>query len=543
MRGHLAVVLVLAAFLLSGCQAPVDPGQPAEDFPNGSNDLPITSQAETEDEEEKAPQPGYGSAPHEVSPEPFRGEATLREDGRIHLNITLPMVLIGFQNGTGEAVQERFEPVLLDRSKHGNHHPRVPDDGSTPLDWTETVIEPLPFLYEVHVDVIEADDAFTAEFLQWLPEATLESGSLDGEQIERWFYEQLAEDGLVREGMVSLVALHLAGLDQTGGISYSDAVRTHENVRIFGTQYPVLVFEASAPRDQGASGGSGLYAGPLPDGGDETADGLAAFATEAVQWRVFSRVLGFAPSGACHSITLILAHRATSLVPVEPDVDHLVAEWEDLFRPESIEIHVKRLSLPVDDPALDLVLRGELALAPHGARAYLHANWDQYVETGLGCEEYLAVFVQGDSLDRGSGSGSTDAGTERRIALMSVPQELVNVYPEAFPTYLLAHEMGHLFGLVHVDQGHPGSNTHFQHVHSVIHDGIARMFIEYGAGDRINILRERAGAVVERGLDEGLADLPGFEDVLDDLAEFRWADATTRTLALLEGQNPDSGMP
>lgn len=495
-----------------------------------------------------------------LAPAAFDAALRLLDDGTFEVDVPVDVVLVGFDPGTGKALQAALAP--------------------------EPVRQGEPARPRAVFRVREASPAFSADALAAIgaaqhPEAA--AGIYDANAVEDWLSGRMPREGIALDANTpALVLLHGRDvLPQGHAYRITYPLGWLEPVRLFGERHPLLVLDVSAAEDPyvteppfspertvfgtvfGASTPD-AYDRPLASGGADAIEALAEAARDAAQYRLLQGSAVPVSAKPCHAVTLLLAVRATSAT--EAMADHKAAEesvdvplldaaWENATGAANVEVDLRVLRLPAEDPMLDAVSRGSLGGA-EAVKAWVSANWAQYWVPHEGCEAYVTFLVFGDAGDADSfGIAMHDVAADHRVAFIVIndatrlrdawsgpAREVVSTGdPSRVPdwvTYLYAHETGHLLGQSHphniaLDDGTLGTDRSFSSVWSAMSYQTDDRISDFGAVDRANHLRNRAGSIVQAAVAQGLQDTPRFAAALDALSRHRWKDAGDALLPLL----------
>lgn len=477
-------------------------------------------------------------APEPVGPGPNEAvtEATI-QDGRVHMDIPVPVFLIGFSSDLAADLTKTLTPLTL--------------SGAGALAPTAR--------FDVHVP----DEAWQTGFDEFLTTAahaghadlTGFSGKvLDGRQIEDHLAATLPNVHAVPEGITALVVLDPGSRGHA--YHYDGNVGWREPVRTFGERQGLLVWDPFAEPDPWV-GSAQAHHKPATT---VTADSIAAWVERATSIRALHMPIWPPTTLPCHAVTVILAVRNTALTPAALglqswdetlDIERLQATFENLTQ-DPVFVDLVVLQLPADDPQLELVTRENNARAV--TQTYLDMNFDAYHLPHEGCEPYLSLIVFGDLADqRTSSNGNavmmTASGHRISTSLIAenvrVMTEAVGynetwdestdferVGPGADPlewfNWVAAHETGHLFSLPHPnystgDVAH--SDPAFASTWNVMGYQMRRIVTETSHVDTHNMARNQAAYALveahERGMDER-----AMRQALQAMAEYRWKNAT-----------------
>lgn len=522
------------------------------------------------------------------------GAASVAADGSLALDVPVDVVLVGFDAGTADLLRARLEPITV-RHAWSDDWRDVPPNASRPphAPSFKDAFVPLPAVPTARFRVHETSEAFAQRFLAAVASRPVpENASL----LDANFAEDLLADELPGEGLAlrtdapSFVILHGRDvLPQRHAWRYTYPNGFLEPVRVFGERAPLVVLDASAIEDPYAAerypesdafylalvGGTlepvKRYDHPLASGGAGTADALAEAVADATQYRLLHGS-AIPPSLApCHAVSLVLAVRETSVadrlsnVTAEKlvDADALDRGWERMVGEGTVHVDLRVIRLPQDDPALDALTRpgagayGGTRGGYDAARFWLHENWAGYWKAREGCEAYVSIVILGDASDPlgtgFSGIALYDASDGHRVSFSMVP-DLHRLFSEGpvaksvgtedpeveawgAASYLFSHETGHLMGPHHphnnqrVDEGRVELRS-FSSVWTPMSYQVGERSVEFGAIERANFLRNRAGIAAKAAHDAGLSDEPAFHDAMRLLAAQEWGAATELLLAL-----------
>jgi hypothetical protein len=398
--------------------------------------------------------------------------------------------------------------------------------------------------------VTPAPPALVAEFDQALAAARLSETRFDALAMEDFLASALPRHGFaLNPDAPSLVMLHLAafGIGEHGWKIQGDTGFV-EPARVFGDRTPLLVLDPSAVEDPYA--GSGDYKSPATADATST---LATFVREATEYRVLQGSIYPIATAPCHAVTGIIGIRETSLAQATP----LLRPLEEALVEERIRnsfanltggtsfFDLKILYLPVDDPVLDLISRGEFGTM-EVLRGYLALNFDRYHVDHPGCEEYLSVVLQSDLASVPGagilGIGTYDESQGFRISMSWVhdifrltfdPESPVGVLGEDSKDYLnwweylMSHESGHILG-----QRHPhditstssdsGSSDAFSSIWSSMSYQQDGRMIDFGANDQANWKRNRAGYALLLASLGGREGSPEWQAAMEAASRLDW---------------------
>lgn len=219
------------------------------------------------------------------------------------------------------------------------------------------------------------------------------------------------------------------------------------------------------------------------------------------------------------------------------------AGWDHLTGAD-VFFDVKILSLPVDDPVLDALARGEFP-AFEVMRGYLSVMFEQYHVEHPGCEEYLSVVFAGDvaTVPGGGvlGIGTYDDTPGQRISMSWVAEAVRFTFDPESPycfascdgkdylnwwEYLFSHETGHIMGQRHphdISLAEPdlvtsqtgSSNNGFSSIWSSMSYHQDGRVIDFGKIDQANWRRNRAGFALGLAAQNGRENSPAWNAAMD----------------------------
>lgn len=521
-------VRVLACAILlgltAGCLGLLDEDEPASPSatPNGTDPAP------------------------ELAP-PQVGEGTVRMDVRI------PVLLIGFPEGTAERLDERLDP--LDVHQASGQDAGLDDlrEEPDPDRLRYGVRSADPLAPTARYDVQAASEALTSRLEDRL--ANLEDPG-NARAVERFLADTLADHGVdVDPNRPLLVFLDSGGIENAPEAwSYEFPLGAREDVSVFGEREPILVVDTGH-----------LGVEPRSEDGLEQ---LATLARNATRFRLLQGNLYELPTAPCHALTLVTAYRPTLLGPAgdgSPEELYEAARVERAFdnlTSETVHVDVVTARLPADDPALDALSRGERT-TEEALKAWLVENWRDYWVPHEGCEPYLSVLVHSEDSTPCARPypSSTDPpglhphGCARtgfahytqdgsRLALSWIneatvpgddePGDLADVVD-----YLHAHEAGHLFGLHHPHgiyeaSGSLARDATFTSIWSTMSYATGDLLVDFGTVDRANLERNTAARTLVAAHDQGQADTEAYQRALDHLARYEWTQARQELAPLVD---------
>lgn len=507
----------------------------------------------------------------------------LPEDRAAQIDVPVRVVLVGFAEGTAEALQTALTPAKIDHDfLHAPNGVTQPESNAFFLPVESIFTNPLLPVAQYKVEAANATTttailAFAAASKVADAEGTL----YDGRAVEA----MLATTFAPAPATPILVVLH--GGETLGaehGWRYTYETGWLDDVRIFGGLLPVLVYDASALPDPYVTRTSltdpafdvvfgpvepRAYDYPIENGGDATVEALAQAATDAAHFRLLQGPIYPVTTAPCHSILVYVGVRATALAHRlgSAEVESLVdsATITSAFRNltgESVNVTVKVVQLPHEDPALDLATRNDANYDLF--RAWADMNWGTFFEDD-GCEQYLSTLVVSDAAEGVHGIALVDVEKNRRVSF-SWLDDLTRLTEEdgaplfgapllggraasretsRWATFVPVHETGHLFGLTHphtairdadVEGERPPSR--FTWAFSATWDSMTYQALDriadYGAIAQANWHRNRVGFVLEAARHQELEGTPEFAAAVDLLKQYRWAEANAILLPKIE---------
>ncbi|HET6397980.1 MAG TPA: hypothetical protein VFH47_00320 [Candidatus Thermoplasmatota archaeon] len=565
---------MLAMILLAGCV-----GAPAADLPDSLPERDArTGQPAAGPAPADAPGPGAspaGGIPADVvrkppqreaaAPEPYPhpGAPVWRPDGSLQVDVPLDVVLVGFPAGTAAALQSELD-AWEHQSDNLLSHPQFPADGT--IATRAYTYQAQPLVQRVVPRVLEVDAAQAQAFHATVP---VVDGLRDARATERLALELARDAGAIASpDLPPLVILH-QGRDAAGyRMTYENGWL--DGVRFFGGSEPVIVADVSAPMDRWV-GDRQAY--DLPVATDDL-ESLAFLVEDAAHYRAVHGGLYPPPLAPCHAVTVLYAVRASGTTglwsPITAaqalDAARIRARFEELTG-DVVHVDVVTKTLPVDDPALDAMLRnvGVAMLLPVSqgvadpvelVRGWVERNWESYHVPHDGCEEYVSLVVFGDYLDDTDFGIAMHAADRSRRFSFSMASEWARAYAEAGPvggivygsrpahmgqydlvTFLVTHETGHLFGLAHPHNHIDADNRRIVWSFS---PGLTPMSYQtfdrttdFGAIDRANWARNRVGFLFAALHEAGARDHPAAKAALEAVDRHAWRDAYELGLAAL----------
>lgn len=511
--------------------------------------------------------------------------------GGAEVDVPIDVILVGFAPGTAEALSAALEPETVVQFASDDWRDVPPNASRPPHAPTfKDAYIPLPLTPTARWNVRAAPAMLAADLLDHVAATRLNETVYDANAAEAWLAARLPAEGFaVRAQQPPLILLHLGEAPHAWRYTFPNGWL--EPVRVFGEREPLLVLDVSAEPDPyqardpigdpviaAALGGSvepaKPYEVPLAPRGAATVDALAQAAIDAVRYRLLHGSAAPPTLRPCHAITLVVAERATGAARLLPGttpaealvaVDELRAGWEMMTGKGTVRVDLQLLRLPQDDPVLDAITR-PLAGAIGGTRGYNDAmrwwliqNWETYWVPHDGCEAYVSLLVLGDATDDPvsvggySGIAMHDAWDGTRISLSMVSDRhrlladaanpLAGVVAFDDPTvaewravmYLFSHETGHLIAPHHPHNNQRPERVELRSWSSVwtpMSYQVAERSVEFGAVERANWLRNRAGFALAAAREGGHEDAPAFAEGVAALAEQDWERAGELFLSL-----------
>ncbi|SFF52709.1 hypothetical protein SAMN04488120_10722 [Fontimonas thermophila] len=496
------------------------------------------------------------------APAPLPRSAAKWENGRLAVDVPVPVVTISFPQDAVEALRAALQPFTVNHAS-GDLNQTFPPDVDEVLETGDPVVLlpafgetiTLPVLPTAHYQVTAASPALTQAFARALDAARIDEQTFDANTIEDFLANALPAHGIaLNPNAPGIVLLHLEALGVgTHGWKIQGQTGFLAPVRLFGERHPVLVIDPSAVPDS-YTGGS-AYDSPLA--ADATAE-IVQFVRDATEYRVLQGSIYPIAQAPCHAVTGILGIRHNTslgeaiLRQVEDafDAARVKAGWDHLTGSD-VFFDVKILSLPEDDPVLDALARGEFP-AFEVLRAYLSLMFEQYHVEHPGCEAYLSVVFAGDvaTVPGGGviGIGTYDDSPGQRISMSWVHEVFRFTFDPESPLciascdgkdylnwweYLFSHETGHILGQRHphdITRADPGpeesllgaSNNSFSSIwSSMSYEQDGRM-IDFGAIDQANWRRNRAGFALALAAQNGRENTPEWALAMDAASRLDW---------------------
>jgi len=510
MRWRFAVVAVLA--LAAGCLGTGDEGEAVE--------------------EAQAP-----NATPELEP------AALQE-GQAHVNVTVPVITVGFTDAQAAQLEEDLADETVNHTTSTFPQVLPPDPDADPEDRLGGTFD-LGIVPTAHYEVHTLPDDVRAELDEQLDLWTSTGTAAPGHALEALLADELDGTALALDpNAPSLVLVNSDGLDhRVDEWRYQLPNGYYEPTDSFGEREPVHIMDVSH---------QGLDANDT--------DGIQEAVHDVTHYRLLQGTV-YPPSTAeCHALTLVTAYRPTSLANYDPSMQNP----EELFNPKRVEaayqnltslvdvpVHVdaKVLELPVDDPALDALSRGEFATF-EAQRAWITENWDDYWVEHEGCEAYVSFLVHTDAASTPTpvlGIGLYNHDVDRRIGLSWINEPMRYLMDGDSPLtpasplrqgesideynyldYLHTHEAGHTFSMRHPhDISTPdggGSNSAHEEVWSAMSYANSGRVIDFSAIDQANFARNMVGNLLREAVNAGATEAD-LEPALEHIAAYEWSQA------------------
>ncbi|HVL87219.1 MAG TPA: hypothetical protein VM681_04305 [Candidatus Thermoplasmatota archaeon] len=490
----------------------------------------------------------------------------LFEGERLKVDVRVPVVLLGFPEDVAKELAGRLDAEAVDHNV-GEFVQTLPPDPGEPQALLPLQFRTfdLPMFPTAVFDVRIADAQLAADVAALLPQLHLGDEIVavyNGNAFEDFLAERLPAAGIpVDPTNPPLVLVHLDGFGVgLHGWRYDYPHGYLSTVQTFGERQPLLVVDPSASKLrppnalqstlQGVTGNKPNPAASRTEATD--VDRLERIVREAMHFRILQSTIYPTALSDCHAITLIYAWRPTNVSPLLGlrhgddllNADELKLAYEHLTG-GTVHVDVKKLLLPVDDPVLDALARGEFGTLEL-QRYWLSQNWDKYWVPHEGCEPYVSFVLHGDVASTPSGIigiGTYDSVKSYRISISWVNEALRLAFDPASPTnlfghasgaynwvqFLFAHEVGHTIGMHHTF--HTGKkaggiqNNYFEEVWSAMGYRQDGRVIDFGAVDANNFQRSRAGFLFLAGHHLGLAGSEAWTNALEQAASYDWRSA------------------
>lgn len=487
-------------------------------------------------------------------------KATFAEwvDGRLTIDVPVQIVSFGLSEDEAAALDAELGQYQVNHGYSDLNQVLRPDPTSEPLERGPAALLPLmgesavnPMLPTAIYEVQAAPAALVEEFQTALASVKLSETRLDANAMEDWLAEALPRHGFaINPDAPTLVIAHLQAFGISGhGWKIQGPTGSVEPVRLFGERQPLLVMDPSAVPDPYA-GTAQPYMNPTASGDAAT---IASYVRAATEFRLLQGPIYPVSQAPCHAITAIMGIRPTSLAQATPFLrsveDALIEErikqsFDNLTGTDTF-FDFKIINLPVDDPVLDVLSRGEFPLF-EVMRGYLSLNFDQYHVNHEGCERYLSVVFQSDAAAVPGGGiigiGTYDDSPGHRISMSWVHEIFRLTFDPESPVgilsgdgkdylnwweYLFSHETGHILGQRHPHDissggGSVTSNDAFSSIWSSMSYQQDGRMIDFGAIDHNNWSRNRAGFALELAAADGRIGTPEWEAALAAARNLDW---------------------
>ena len=477
-------------------------------------------------------------------------------DNRLEVAVPVPVITFGLPQDSVADLQRLLRVHTVNHDNGDLNQVLPPDieelqeDGPTALVPLLGDTFPNPVLPSAQFEITAAPAELEQEFLAALEQAKLEGSMFDAISMDDWLAQNLPRYGFqLNKNAPSIALLHLEAFGISNHGWYLQGRTGYlEPVRVFGERYPLLTIDTSAVEDPYA--GSGDFRSPISN---DATPLMADFITEAVEYRLLPASIYPVAQASCHAVTGIIGIRPAGIAEATPLLrsveESLHPEWMkqafDNLTGSDVFFDLKILSLPVDDPALDAIARGEFPTMPV-LRAWLTTNWENYHVDHPGCEEYLSVVFAGDigTVPGGGilGIGTYDDKPGYRVSMSWVHEAFRLAGDPEGPVcqldcdgkdylnwwdYLMVHETGHILGQRHThdkssDTGYGTSNDAFSSVWSTMSYQQDGRVVDFGAMDHANWMRNRAGFALLLAAQNGEIDTPQWHSAMDAASRLDW---------------------
>lgn len=507
----------------------------------------------------------------------------VREDRGFEVDTPVQVVLVGFEPGTGQALQAALEPEEVLHAALSYTRDFPPGSGQ-PVDPEDLVV---PITPEANHTVEQVDETVAQRFFSSVAEHPVEGADdvYDANAAEDELARLLPQAGIELDtDTPTFVILHAQDrLDGQHAWRFTYPNGHLEPVRAFGERTPMLVYDVSAEEDPYVVGPDGQadvadYNRQVDAVGDQTIGILEELVIDATHYRLAKGSIYPVSTQPCHNVTFVLAvHQsavsdlATGAPGPEAWVD--VAAQQAAFENatgDEVSVTMETIMLPQDDPVLDATTRRAAGMAGSGVfldtmRWYLDQNWETYVDVDEGCEDYLSLLLYADAtseLGRGfSGIGMYDVNTDRRITFSVVTDvyrlengydgpgdDMLGYEDDREPDYvnrLFSHETGHVLGLHHpqhlsrADGEASPVNHAFESVWSSMSYQVSDRTIDFGEIDKAQFERNRAGYIVQQAQLLDLEGTPAYQAALEAAAQHDWVSVQMALEDEVHGQGGD----
>ncbi|MGB1698074.1 MAG: hypothetical protein ACPHK8_06715, partial [Thermoplasmatota archaeon] len=309
------------------------------------------------------------------------------DDLRVHMDIPVPVVLIGFDEGYADTLRASLLDETVDHYVYDFPRNFLLDSAGGGSQVPNAMLPTAN--YSVH------DLSALKQDLLAAMEEHRGPGGVNATAIEDWLAAALPANGVsLSKQTPALVFLHLGGANQYRVVYSTGHV---DDARVFGERQGLLIMDASAAADPWV-GAFNSWEEPLSSS-PVSVPVLHQAILHATHYRLLQGPLYPVSLQECHAITLIVASRATTLTETIPeyqsalalaDAPKLTKQWEALLGEGNVHVDLEGRLLPVDDPVLDAILRtGDL----DALRWHFDENWDDYWVAHEGCEAYVSLYL------------------------------------------------------------------------------------------------------------------------------------------------------
>lgn len=479
-------------------------------------------------------------------------------DGRLEVDVPVPVISFGLTAEQAQALDAELDVHTVNHGYSDLNQVIRPDTTEVEERGPAALIPivggesfTLPVLPTADYQVIPAPAALEAEFKAALESVRISADLFDANAMEDWLAQALPRAGFpINPNAPSMVVLHLDAFGAgSHGWRITGPTGILDPVRLFGERHPLVVLDPSAVVDPYPGSGQD-YMNPV---GPDAAATIANYVRQATEFRVLQGSIYPVAQAPCHAITAIMGVRPTSLAetglllrPVEEALmeERIKAAFDNLTG-NTVFFDLKVISLPVDDPVLDAISRGEFPLM-EVLRGYLTLQWENYHVDHPGCEEYLSVVFQSDAgtVPGGGvlGIGTYDDNPGKRISMSWVHEAFRLLWDPEGPLpcqacdgkeylnwweYLISHETGHILGQRHphdVNSSSSGASSSdaFSSIWSSMSYQQDGRMIDFGAIDRNNWHRNRAGFALEKASLEGREGTPAWNAAMQAAGALDW---------------------
>ncbi len=503
------------------------------------------------------------------------------ERQRLKIDVTVPVVLIGFPDQSVTALQERLGTHRVDHEVSDFQQALPPDPEQDPAGHIPAVgtIWDVPALPTAVYDVQPAPEELEARLAQALPAWELgNQGDVvvyDANALEAFLADTLPAHGHELDpNAPSLVITHLDALEAPLHTwRYDFPHGWLEPVNSFGERTPMHILETSATLNRPTPVYHQVTGEPWDPHQDkldpvEDVGEIEHLVREATEFRLLHSPIYPLPLTECHAITMILGVRPTGLGEATPTfesgaelfhADEIGRAFQNLTG-DTVHVDAKVLELPVDDPALDALARGEFATL-EAMRGWLAMNWEDYWVEHEGCEAYLSLVFAGDAATTPTailGIGTYDHDRGYRISISWINDLVRLLRDPASPTgfvlggdassgynwidFLFTHEIGHTIGVHH--PFHNGrkegsiQNDHFQDTWTAMSYSTDGRVIDFSALDQANWQRNRMAYRFVAADQLGETTSEPWSQALEHAGAYHWGTADDLLGPMTDGQRP-----